>query len=379
MQLPRCPLSVRVRSGEQVRSLTAQVARARDPAGTTAMWVKDRLNGLWGDADFLDWYPRDAPVTQPLSWARSACCSSCSIPPTGRQPRRCVAASISSTPWLWNCHLPQGQVSRGWHGPYPTSSPTAAPLIVARFTTFKRRGCRDLIEPDCPICAGEGLATSGSFESRNRATTSDRSLCIIDSVATDIDHIYLQPRMRRPLRLADVQRARPHNDEAWASRSCSVSVHVSRICIQDGDLAAPIGHCRPADLGFQVAAARLPVRGAVDTRIGGPARSRARSRVGADALNVVFARETTRTCSPRQGRICFISHDPAAALGHSIGGTAATMRHVRYRGWMRLHSTDKDLVVVPGGAALSRYADPSALRAVDHLVVGNGLVLRHRR
>ncbi|WP_369394594.1 transposase [Streptomyces sp. CG1] len=29
---------------------------------------------------------------------------------------------------------PQGQVSQGWHGPYPTSSPTAAPLIVARFT-----------------------------------------------------------------------------------------------------------------------------------------------------------------------------------------------------------------------------------------------------
>ena len=28
---------------------------------------------------------------------------------------------------------PQGQVSAGWHGPYPTSSPTAAPLIVARF------------------------------------------------------------------------------------------------------------------------------------------------------------------------------------------------------------------------------------------------------
>ena len=29
---------------------------------------------------------------------------------------------------------PQGQVSKGWHDPYPTSSPTAAPLIVARFT-----------------------------------------------------------------------------------------------------------------------------------------------------------------------------------------------------------------------------------------------------
>jgi hypothetical protein len=23
------------------------------------MWVKDRLNGLWRDEDFLDWYPRD--------------------------------------------------------------------------------------------------------------------------------------------------------------------------------------------------------------------------------------------------------------------------------------------------------------------------------
>nr|WSY48914.1 hypothetical protein OG999_01305 [Streptomyces sp. NBC_00886] len=28
---------------------------------------------------------------------------------------------------------PQGQISQGRHGPYPTSSPTAAPLIVARF------------------------------------------------------------------------------------------------------------------------------------------------------------------------------------------------------------------------------------------------------
>ncbi|MFI2206658.1 hypothetical protein ACH47Z_39190 [Streptomyces sp. NPDC020192] len=27
---------------------------------------------------------------------------------------------------------PRGQVSQGWRGPYPTSSPTAAPLIVAR-------------------------------------------------------------------------------------------------------------------------------------------------------------------------------------------------------------------------------------------------------
>lgn len=36
---------------------------------------------------------------------------------------------------------PQGQLSQGWHGPYPTSSPTAAPLIVARFTTSQCRPC----------------------------------------------------------------------------------------------------------------------------------------------------------------------------------------------------------------------------------------------
>ncbi|MET7479101.1 hypothetical protein ABZT17_32725 [Streptomyces sp. NPDC005648] len=36
---------------------------------------------------------------------------------------------------------PQGQVSAGWHGPYPTSSPTAAPLIVARFTKSQYRPC----------------------------------------------------------------------------------------------------------------------------------------------------------------------------------------------------------------------------------------------
>jgi hypothetical protein len=36
---------------------------------------------------------------------------------------------------------PQGQVSRGWHGPYPTSSPNAAPLIVARFTKGQCQPC----------------------------------------------------------------------------------------------------------------------------------------------------------------------------------------------------------------------------------------------
>ncbi|MFI1471005.1 transposase [Streptomyces wuyuanensis] len=35
------------------------MARASNPGGTTAMWVGDRLHGLWGDEDFADWYPRD--------------------------------------------------------------------------------------------------------------------------------------------------------------------------------------------------------------------------------------------------------------------------------------------------------------------------------
>ncbi|WP_265737823.1 IS1182 family transposase [Actinacidiphila oryziradicis] len=36
-----------------------QVARASNPGGTTAMWVRDRLDGLWRDEDFQAWYPRD--------------------------------------------------------------------------------------------------------------------------------------------------------------------------------------------------------------------------------------------------------------------------------------------------------------------------------
>lgn len=58
MQLPRCPLSLRPRSGEQVPFLTAQIARASNPGGTTAMWVRDHPDGLWCDKDFAGWYPR---------------------------------------------------------------------------------------------------------------------------------------------------------------------------------------------------------------------------------------------------------------------------------------------------------------------------------
>jgi hypothetical protein len=45
---------------------------------------------------------------------------------------------------------PQGQVSKGWRGPYPTSSPDAAPLIVARFTKAQCQPCpvRPAARPD---------------------------------------------------------------------------------------------------------------------------------------------------------------------------------------------------------------------------------------
>ena len=52
-------MSIRPRLGIEVPELTARVARASNPAGTTAMRVRDRLDGLWEDEDFAGWYPRD--------------------------------------------------------------------------------------------------------------------------------------------------------------------------------------------------------------------------------------------------------------------------------------------------------------------------------
>ena len=50
---------MRPRIGAEVPELTTRAARASNPGGTTAMWVRDRLDGLWRDEDFLAWYPRD--------------------------------------------------------------------------------------------------------------------------------------------------------------------------------------------------------------------------------------------------------------------------------------------------------------------------------
>jgi len=70
---------------------------------------------------------------------------------------------------------PQGQVSKGWHGPYPTSSPDAAPLIVARFTKGQCQPC-----PARAACTTSGQPTVGfpprelyELQARNRADQQD--------------------------------------------------------------------------------------------------------------------------------------------------------------------------------------------------------------
>ena len=47
--------------------MTVQVARASNPAGTTAMWVRGRLDSLWNDEDFAVWYPPGGAVGYSLA------------------------------------------------------------------------------------------------------------------------------------------------------------------------------------------------------------------------------------------------------------------------------------------------------------------------
>lgn len=64
-------MSIRPCLGAEVPELTAWVARASNPSGTTAMmWMRDRLDGLWSDEDFADCYPRDGrPGVSPAQLA----------------------------------------------------------------------------------------------------------------------------------------------------------------------------------------------------------------------------------------------------------------------------------------------------------------------
>jgi transposase len=46
-------------TGRGIPPLTVRIARASNPRGTTAMWMRDRLDELFTDDDFADWYPAD--------------------------------------------------------------------------------------------------------------------------------------------------------------------------------------------------------------------------------------------------------------------------------------------------------------------------------
>ncbi|OLZ65415.1 transposase [Streptomyces sp. IMTB 2501] len=52
-------MSLQPRPGAEIPALTVRVARVSNPHGTTAMWIRDRLDGLFSDEDFTAWYPRD--------------------------------------------------------------------------------------------------------------------------------------------------------------------------------------------------------------------------------------------------------------------------------------------------------------------------------
>ena len=45
--------------GDVIPTLTVRMARASNPRGTTAMWVRDHLDGLFTDENFADWFTAD--------------------------------------------------------------------------------------------------------------------------------------------------------------------------------------------------------------------------------------------------------------------------------------------------------------------------------
>lgn len=45
--------------GRLIPPLTVRMARAGNPRGTAALWMRDRLDGLFTDEDFAGWYPAD--------------------------------------------------------------------------------------------------------------------------------------------------------------------------------------------------------------------------------------------------------------------------------------------------------------------------------
>ncbi|MBS2547429.1 transposase [Catenulispora sp. NL8] len=84
--------------------MTAQVARTSNPGGTTAMWMRDRLDGLWSDEDFLGWYPRDGrPELSPAQLA-TVCVLQFLLDLSDRQAAESVRCRIDfkyALAWTW--------------------------------------------------------------------------------------------------------------------------------------------------------------------------------------------------------------------------------------------------------------------------------------
>jgi hypothetical protein len=101
--------------------LTAQVAWASNPDGTTAMWVRDRLDGLWSDEDFVGWYPRDArPGLSPAQLA-TVCVLQFLLGLSDRQAAEAVRCRID-----FKCALVRHEAPLSERGERPRRWPVAA-------------------------------------------------------------------------------------------------------------------------------------------------------------------------------------------------------------------------------------------------------------
>ncbi|MGW3943701.1 transposase [Streptomyces phaeochromogenes] len=97
-------MSLQPHSGAEIPPLTARVTRAANPKGTTAIWIRDRLDGLWRDEDFAAWYPRDGrPGLSPAQLA-TVCVLQYAMNLSDRQAAEAVRCRIYFTyapDWTW--------------------------------------------------------------------------------------------------------------------------------------------------------------------------------------------------------------------------------------------------------------------------------------
>lgn len=114
-------MCVQPRSGSQVPELTVKVVRASSPHGTTAMAIRDRLNGPWRDEDFVEWYPRDGkPGLSPAQLA------TVSVLSAERHSRR-TAIAVPGGPGRAPCGAPCPRP----RGPAPSRAVNSGPFIQA--------------------------------------------------------------------------------------------------------------------------------------------------------------------------------------------------------------------------------------------------------